>query len=53
MVGLPATLLQTKISQKTFELNVVKFWTVIHGPQRMNPVDFGEPLTFALVPPAG
>ncbi len=28
------------------------FGTDVHGPQRINPNDFGEPLTFAVVPPA-
>lgn len=27
--------------------------TDIHGAQTMNPTDFGDPLTFSLVPPAG
>ena len=30
----------------------VTFHTVIRGPQRMNPHDFGEPLTFLLAPTA-
>ncbi len=29
----------------------MKFCTNIHDPQRMNPNDFGDPVTFTLVPP--
>ncbi len=32
---------------------VIKFCTDVHGSQRMNPTDFGDPLTFSLAPPAG
>lgn len=31
----------------------MKFWTDIHGPQRMNATNFGDPLAFHLMPPAG
>lgn len=31
----------------------MKLCIVICGAQRMNPDDFGDPLTFHLVPPAG
>lgn len=31
----------------------MQFGGEIHGPQRMNPDDLGEPLTFPLPPPAG
>ncbi len=31
----------------------MKFSTDIHDPQRMNSNDFGDPLTFFIVPPAG
>lgn len=27
--------------------------TVVHGPQRMMSTDFGDPMTFHLMPPAG
>ncbi len=30
----------------------MKFGTAIHGPQRMDPHKFGDPLTFLLAPPA-
>ncbi len=39
------TLIQTEISGWKFD-------TDIHGPQRMNPTDFGDPLTFPVLPPA-
>ncbi len=29
----------------------IKFCTDFHGSQRMNPNDFGDPMTFPLVPP--
>ncbi len=31
----------------------MKFHTDIHSPQRMNPTDFGDPLSFPLAPPWG
>ncbi len=31
----------------------MKFCSGIHGAQRMNPDDFGDPLTFPLAPPSG
>ncbi len=31
----------------------MKFCTYIDGSQKMNPADFGDPLTFHLAPPAG
>lgn len=31
----------------------MKFSTDVHVPQRMNPTDFGDDLTFHLAPPAG
>ncbi len=31
----------------------MKFGADIDGPQRMNPADFGDALTFPLVPPEG
>ncbi len=31
----------------------MKTYTAIHGTQRMNFTDFGNPLTFHLAPPAG
>ncbi len=31
----------------------MKFGADIHGAQRMIPRDFGDPLTFHLMPPAG
>ena len=34
------------------ELIVIQIWRDIHSPQRMKPNDFGDPLTFSLVPPA-
>ncbi len=30
----------------------MKFCTNIHGPQKMNPKNFGDPLTFPLAPPS-
>lgn len=32
---------------------IMKFCTDIHGPQRVKPTDFGDPLTIPLAPPAG
>ncbi len=32
---------------------VMKFGADIHGAKRMSPNDFGDPLTFDIVPPAG
>ncbi len=37
----------------TFGWIALKFCTDIHGAQRINPNDFGDPLTFPLAPPAG
>lgn len=31
----------------------IKFHTDIHGPQRMKPAEFVDPLTFPVTPPAG
>ena len=31
----------------------MKSFADVHGPQRMNPNEFGDPLTFLIVPPAG
>lgn len=31
----------------------MKFCTHVYGPQSMNPVDSGDPLTFPPTPPAG
>lgn len=31
----------------------MKFDTDIHGPQKINPIDFGDPLTFHLVQTTG
>ncbi len=42
-----ATLVQSEI------LIIMKFCTGIHGPQRMNPTDLGDSLTFHVAPPAG
>ena len=42
-------LVQTEISQQLWQ----GFCTDIHDPPRMNPNDFGDPLTFHLAPPSG
>lgn len=34
-----------------FDWNSIKFGTDIHSTVRMNPTDFGDPLTFSPVPP--
>ncbi len=42
-------LFQTEVS--TVGWIAMEFCTDIHGFQRMNPNDFGDPLTFPLAPP--
>ncbi len=37
----------------TIGWTAMKLCTVIDSPQRMNPTDFGDPLTYTLVPPWG
>ena len=36
----------------TYQLNVIKCGTDIHGPQGLKPIDFSDPLTFTLSTPA-
>ena len=48
LVG-PSTLVQTEIFYYLFFDDTV----YIHGPQRMMPTDFGNPLTFSQAPPRG
>lgn len=40
---------QTNISQQIWQI-AMKFCTDIHSPQKMTPTDFGDHLTFPLVP---
>ena len=47
------TLIQSEMFQQQLEWIAMKFCTNIHGPQRIYSNDFGNPLTFHLVPPAG
>ena len=50
-LGMATTLVQTEISQQLLD-GLMKMRTGTH-PQRMNPCDFGNPLTFPLEPPWG
>lgn len=50
MVAMLVSWLVWNISQL---LDGLKFWTDTHGPQRSNPNNVGDCLTFPLVPPAG
>ncbi len=47
--GWSIVMVQTEISQQWLD----GFWSEIHGPQRMNPADFGDPFTFPLAPSSG
>lgn len=52
LVSLPHFGPDGKIST-AFEWISTNLCTDIHGPNRMNPNGFGEPMTFPLAPPAG
>lgn len=51
-VGQSTTLLQTEISQQLLDCHG-KCGTDIHGAQRTNLDDFGDRMTFPLLPPLG
>lgn len=42
-----------QLLDQTIRWIVIKFFTGIHGHQKMNHTDFGDSLTFPLVPPLG
>lgn len=50
-VSLSITLIQTEISYIGWIVMI--FCKDIHGPQKLNPNDFDDPLTISLAPPAG
>ncbi len=52
-VDLPAHHFGPDWTISTIRLATIKLCTDIYDPQRMNPADFGDPLTFPLAPPAG
>ncbi len=47
-----ATSLQTEMSPQLLDQSPRNVQTFVHDPQRINPDDFGDPLTFHLEPPA-
>ncbi len=51
LVGWSTSLVQTEISPMRFGWIALTFRSDAHGPQRMQPNDVGDPLTFPVAPP--